>query len=99
MIGTWNMNDSITSLGAYATLFKSCPATATVLYTQTFKRGFRNMIPGPPRIIKCTTKILYISYDALVHIINKKDGNFFLQRFFVSPSMIAKFTMSVLAQT
>jgi hypothetical protein len=57
------------------------------------------MIPGPPRIIKCTTKILYTSYDALVHIINKKDGIFSLQRFFVSPSMIAKFTMSVLAQT
>ena len=70
-----------------------------VLYTQTFKGGFVNMIPGPPRIIKCTTKILYISYDALVHIITKKDSNFFLQRFFVSPSMTAKFTMSVLAQT
>ena len=53
-----------------------------VLYTQTFKGGFVNMIPGPPRIIKCTTKILYISYDALVHIINKKDGNFFLQKVF-----------------
>ena len=44
-------------------------------------------------------KILYTSYDALVRIMNKKDSNFFLQRFFVSPSMTAKFTMSVLAQT
>ena len=34
------------------------------------------MIPGPPCIIRCTTRILYISYDALVHIITKRTALF-----------------------
>jgi hypothetical protein len=93
------INDSI-SLGANATHFKSCPATATADFIYpNLQRGFCKYDSRSPTHNKCTTKILYISYDALVHIMNKKDSNFFLQRFFVSPSMTAKFTMSVFAQT
>ena len=63
------------------------------------QRRFCKYDSWSPTHNKCTTKILYISYDALVHIITKRTTIFFLQRFFVRPSMIAKFTMSVLAQT
>jgi hypothetical protein len=62
-------------MGAYVTLSKVLPYHSDYWFSilPNLKVGL-TIIPGPPRIIICT-KILS-SYDALVHIIIKKDSIF-----------------------